>query len=222
VHAPHKLSIITSLCERFAHFHVMLRALEAMHGAESTELVVVDYSSRDGDVRAALAGSPLATKYVRLPRPFRRAHGLNVGFDRSVGDSVFFTDADIIHPRTIRHDVLSATTKGSAFFPICRNLGEHVNFSKSLSGETRKPGAVGRFRSLGFGLCGFPRAAFARLRWNEKFVRWGKEDNDLWDRTRAAKIKVVRRKMPGLWHMWHPRKGYLNKNYLPEEKGAAR
>jgi predicted glycosyltransferase involved in capsule biosynthesis len=47
-----------------------------------------------------------------------------------------------------------------------------------------------------------------RLSMNEKFVGWGGEDNDFFQRV-AKKLNIIRHREKGLTHVWHPKGCHL-------------
>lgn len=215
------VSVICAVRNRFLHFARMVQAFEDAHDRELVELVAVDFASDDGDVQAQLKGSLLRTVYVRLDPPFRRAGGLNVGFGHSTSEVVFFCDADIIVPSSIVDTILGVVKPGVAYFPICRDLGTAVDPRAALAPQLKQPGALGRWRTAGYGMCAFTREDFGRIgKWDESFVRWGGEDNELYTRSRRKGIRAVRKKLHGLFHLHHPRaRAFLNRHYV-EQAGS--
>lgn len=210
-----KISIIVSVCDRYEHLALMVSALERANKRCALQLIAVDHESKDGDVSALLKVSMLKTRFLNRPRPFRRAAGLNAGFRLATGRVVFFTDADIIHPPDLVDVLLSTVKAGVCYFPICQNLRKEADLVAAIKGTVLPEWLVPRLRKKGFGICGFWHKDFAKILWDERFRSWGKEDNDLRGRTvRKHKLKLVRKPLPGLHHMWHDTSlKYRNKNY---------
>jgi len=209
------ISVVTCLKNRFENFRHMLASIERAEGPSDTEVVVVDFGSEDGDVRRALQAAALRTHYVGATPPFRRAKGLNLGFDQASGEVVFFCDADIIVPPAVFSKIRAIVKPDVCFFPICRNLTGQLDLARPLESQLGEPGALGEWRTVGYGMCAFHRDDFVRTaRWNESYTRWGGEDRDMHDRAKKAGVRCVREKVPGLYHLHHPRSGqFLNKYY---------
>ena len=210
-----KLSIIVAVCDRYEHLALMVRALENAAWLPAIQLVVVDHKSRDGDIGRLLRRAPFKCRLVERARPFRRAAGLNAGFRVARAPLVFFTDADMIHPPDLVPIVSETVKPGVCYFPICHNLLENADPATVIAGHI-VPGTVSpRPRKKGWGICGFHHRDFKRIMWNERFKRWGKEDNDLKGRAvRKHGLKLIRRVLPGLYHMWHAASlEFRNKNY---------
>jgi glycosyltransferase involved in cell wall biosynthesis len=190
------VSVVLTVCNRWDN---LARSLESLRGwlLRQDRVVIVDYDSDDWP----LMGRPSSRLFVvHRERPFRRAAGLNYGA-QFAEDVVLFTDADILYPADMRERLLAAVKPGECFFPICHNLDS--------KGEPEK----NEGRTGGYGICAFQKVDFMLIGgWDEKYVEWGKEDRDLWDR--AGSLKRCRERVPGLFHKHHPTdKEYLNRYY---------
>jgi len=215
------ISIITCLKNRFANFREMLKAVANANDSHLIELIVVDYDSDDGDIAEILSHTPLKSKLIRVEPPFRRSQGLNIGFEHSSGDIVYFCDADVLIPPDMINRILHTVRPGVSYFPICRDLTEIVDSLEPLAQELAKPGALGDWCIFGYGLCAFTRADFIRIgKWNERFNRHGYADNDLHYRQHLMGLRTIRETVDGYYHLYHPRtQEFANRYYLESELG---
>jgi glycosyltransferase involved in cell wall biosynthesis len=187
-----RISFCVALMNRGKNFLKMLASWEALED-DQCELVIADFGSTDIDLAAAVS-SLSRVRVINLQGPFNRARGLNAAAASASGELLFFLDADIVLPRGLCSALCGNTAPGQAYFPVCYSLRE-----SSLPDVS----ADGWWRYTGYGLCGIHRNDYAVLNWDEAFTSWGREDNDLFCRTRA-KLRIVRERCPGLLHLWHP------------------
>ncbi|HEX3659587.1 MAG TPA: Stf0 family sulfotransferase [Pirellulales bacterium] len=203
-----EISFCVALMNRGDNFLKMLASWQALEDTNH-ELIVADFGSTDVDLRDAVASLP-QVRIVQLDGPFNRSRGLNAAAASATGEFVFFLDADILLPKDLCSTVRSHVRAGRCYFPICYSL--HEGSGPGLA-------APGWWRQTGFGLCGFHRDDFTKLRWNESFTSWGGEDNDLRRRV-AEHLRIVRERCPGLLHLWHPNGlAFKNLQDVPAEAG---
>ncbi len=138
-------------------------------------------------------------KVIKCSGRFSTAIGKNIAAKNASGDILVFLDSDIIVPKGFDSFILRNVQSGQCFFPICFALG--------------KDGRGGFWKVEGYGICAFMRADFSFLRWNESFVGWGKEDPDIFCEAKK-RFRVVREKVDGLFHIWHPRNRDIDKFFL--------
>jgi len=133
-------------------------------------------------------------KYKEIPSKFTRAHSLNAAVKQARFPWVFLCDADMSLPPDFPSQYFKNVSENQAWFPICFSLGR--NKSRKVSSEN------GWWRESGFGMVGMSRKYFLDIGgFNEKaYIKWGGEDNHLYDKT---KIKKVRERCYGLFHNWH-------------------
>lgn len=197
-----RISFCVALMNRGENFLKMLQSWKDLDDPHR-ELIVADFGSTDIDVRPAVAGAG-RVRIAQLPPPFNRSRGLNAAAACARGELLFFLDADIILPKEFCSTIRAHVRPGQAYFPICYSLHE---------ASPADPSAPGWWRKEGYGMCGFHHDDFRRLRrWDESFVRWGGEDNELFGRARTQ-LKVVREFCPGLLHVWHPDDLFYKERY---------
>ena len=177
-----------------------MRSLEECKlGSENFEVVLVDFMSDDFDLNKLPNMFPkLEFKIVKVNEYFSRGRGLNIGYQNSKYDTVFFCDADMVfHSRGVFDRAYHVLEEGSAFFPICLDLCEPSH-------------QIGYWRDSGFGMSFVKKSSKVNNIWSE-YGALGKEDNDFWDLNEGAS---VRERVDGYCHQWHPpTKAFKNKFY---------
>ena len=177
--AKAQISLITTYCDRprqLAQFR------NTMSGFCEVVIVKVRMGWRGlwGDV---VVGAEL---------PFNLAAWRNLGAKAASGAILFFCDVDMLLPPTFAAECRKNVKPGHVWFPMCLDLSED---------GTPEPA----WRETGFGNCGIMREDFEKLGgWNEARHEWGKEDGDFRDKVRDAGMTIVRKKLYGLFHQWHP------------------
>jgi len=157
------------------------------------EIIVSDWNSSDRLLKNWLPQmlGKIPHKIVNINKEgFSRGYGLNIAFDNSSGDKIFFLDTDmLIRSSDVFHAGFAVLKKNKVFFPICRS------FSGPKHGGSY-------WRPSGFGNVLINRPQFEALRWQEKFS-WGGEDADLFKRSKNQ-FGAVRSEVKGFVHQWHP------------------
>jgi glycosyltransferase involved in cell wall biosynthesis len=173
--------------EHFARcYDTLLPSLE-----RGCELLVADFGSTDID----WSRLPKVKRVVSLKLPFHKTRALNILAECAESDVLAFLDADMLVPHNYDEIVLANTKPGQAYFPICFSL--HKDKPPLIDP------ANGWWRKTGYGNCSFMREDFYKIgRWDERFRRWGREDDDMFNRA-SRFLKVVRAECPGLFHQWH-------------------
>jgi len=92
---------------------------------------------------------------------------------------------------------------GYAFFPICYSL--HKEKPREIYGSNREVELYnGWWREEGWGLYAIHHCDFEMVggMWDNK--TWGGEDNEFYGKCINRNMQIVRYKMVGLFHLWHP------------------
>jgi glycosyltransferase involved in cell wall biosynthesis len=165
---------------------------EATSGLEPCELVVADWDSDDWPLADWLeeAAAPLPVRIVRMSGGFSRGRGLNAAAREARGDCLLFTDADSLLGSALFERGIECCRNESAFFPVLFSYDgpEHCD---------------GWWRNEGYGNCMVPRALFERSGGWPEYETWGREDDDFHERLSAI-APVVRERVAGFFHQWHP------------------
>lgn len=211
--AQPEVSVVTVLKNRYANFRHCARYLQEVEGAANTEHVVVDFCSSDGDIPRLYTGG-LLLRHLVVDGPFTLNRGRNLGIEHARAKIVFLCDADIlVEPRLI-HILLKSVAEGQMFFPIIRDLHRDCD-PEQLWTEVRNPKRLGRWRTAGFGMCGFTRKDWERIgRFDEvRYTKWGGDDLDFYRRARKH-CRIIRHGKFGFFHLHHSRSpAYLNMHY---------
>lgn len=202
------LSICTTLKDRWPNFQQMYEGLRSQTDPPPYELVVGDFCSQD--IIYEELSRDLLPHWVRIEGDFNRSRGLNRAAMAAHGEILFFLDADMWVPEDFVAQTLATVRRGTCWFPICYSL--HEDRPRVVRGDSRKPrlDTNGWWRTTGKGMCGFHRDDFRTLGWDEEIGKtWGWEDVDLYHRATQAGLTIIREKLPGLFHLWHPTKRRL-------------
>ena len=199
------------------------------------EVIVADDGSRDetADVVAAFAASArMPVRFTSEPHAgFRLARVRNQGARLAVGDSLLFLDGDCILPRDHVAAYLARRRPGVAHLGYCARLPEAASAAlvpgrlagvdlEALAPAGERRLLRRRFRKawwhtllhhpskprLAGGNFGVWRRDFELVNgFDERFVGWGQEDDDLGLRLRAAGVRLesILDRTCSL-HVWHP------------------
>lgn len=176
------------------------------------EIVLSDFGS---DAEHAQAVADVAARHgarvVRTPTTelWNRSRALNIGIRAARGDLVLCTDADMIFAPDFVRAVIDEIERGEVLVLCrCRDLPEDVP-EQAWDGSDF-PGLLARstFRQTrGTGACqGAKKSFFERVRgYDESYVFWGFEDNDMVSRAERAGLSVVYiHERTSMLHQWHP------------------
>lgn len=210
------VSVVTVLKDRYANFRNCVRCLRDVEEVGSVEHVVVDFCSTDGSVPELYTTGELAYQHLLVEGPFTLNRGRNLGVERASAEIIFLCDADVLLDRRLVHILRENVAEGRMLFPIIRDLHRDCN-PADLWQEVLKPGRLGRWRTAGYGICGFHRKDWAKVgRFDEvRFTKWGGDDLDFFRRAQKA-CRITRTKRYSFYHQHHSRApAFLNKHYQP-------
>ena len=177
-----------------------LKSLEDIKNEDETfELVLADFMSDDYDLYKLPKMFPkLEFKIVKVNDYFSRGKGLNVGYNNSSYDIVFFCDADMIfYTREVFDRAYEVLAEDKVYFPVCLDMCEPSH-------------QFGYWRVSGYGMSLVNKSEKMKNAWTE-YGSLGKEDNDFWAYNEGAR---VRENVEGYCHQWHPpTKSFKNKYY---------
>lgn len=126
-------------------------------------------------------------------------------------DIVFFVDCDMVVPPTMAAHVREIIKPGVAYFPVPYSLYKDCPAVVNGSGPPHVRGdttANGWWRETSSGNCAFLVKDFQETvgKWDERFGdKYGREDDDMHWRAKQT-MTVVRDRMDGFFHHWHPAK----------------
>ena len=172
----------------------MLQSL-ILSDCDGVELVVVDFGSDDGSIPVELARARhrLPARTVPHPPPFNHNKGRNYGAFSAHGDIIFQLDADMHIPIDMFERINAIVKPGTVFFPECWREDETGKVISDVH------------CTCGYGMCAITKEDWGKLGgWDEGYVAWGYDDVEFKDRVEKAEMEIVREKVDGLVHMWHP------------------
>lgn len=180
--------------------------------AGDCEIVISDFGSAPAHAEAitAVAGRWGARVVrTRTDEVWNRSRALNVGIRAARGVAVLCTDVDMVFAPNFLGEVTTALSGGPRFVVCrCRDLPPGVPDGTISRGDYPDLLARAPYRDkLGTGACqAASRSFFERVRgYDEGYVFWGMEDNDMRFRARRAGLEEVWiHERTAMLHQWHP------------------
>ena len=170
---------------------------------EIFEIVIVDFKSEDYDMEnLKYKFNNLTIKIVESDSNFSRGKGLNIGYNNSTKNNIFFCDADMfLSTRELFDNAYKYLEQNKIYFPICLSLCEPSH-------------QMGYWRKTGYGMCMISKDLYESNKYNwDEYDTLGKEDDNIWA-FYNDKNMCTRDKVHGYFHQWHPEtKEFKNKFY---------
>ncbi|HVT45428.1 MAG TPA: galactosyltransferase-related protein [Thermoanaerobaculia bacterium] len=192
--------------ERLPHLLMTLRSLAGQEGV-AIEAIVVEQSAAP-EIREAI---PSWVRYIHTPIaspsvPYMRSWSLNVGARHARGRILVLHDNDMVMPRDYAREVVSRAGEGAEILDLKR-------FTFYLSaGHSQRILDAGRIvldeppeavvqNLQGASIVATREAYEAIGGYDESFVGWGGEDNEMWER--AATRRLSAHGYLPMLHLWH-------------------
>lgn len=187
----------------------LIATIESIFGQQevSVECIVVEQSN----VAEAEEFLPQGVRYLHLPHPhgdpgWRKSWAYNVGAEQARAPMLVCHDGDILVPAGYAKAILQTVERGAESLHIQRflfyfgqqdsaKLLESRKFSSCRPEEVRQNwegGTLAIQRKSYFDIGGF----------DERFVDWGGEDNEFFDRCKS--LRQCRFGFVPFAHVWHP------------------
>ncbi|HKS23017.1 MAG TPA: galactosyltransferase-related protein, partial [Thermoanaerobaculia bacterium] len=176
-----------------ARLDLLQATLRSIAGQDiAVECIVVE-QSRAPEVREAL---PPWVRYVHTPSgelPYCRAWAFNVAARLAASDVLVLHDGDLLVPQRYAAEAFARVGEGNGVVDLKRFLFYlHPDRTLEKIVQNAQGGSVVASRAAYQAIGGF----------DESFVGWGGEDNDFWDRARAASTVLDFGYLP-LVHLHH-------------------
>jgi hypothetical protein len=222
------ISIITAYRNRASQLNVLLFWLERIRSEEKFsdfEWILVEGSS-DPTVHKLISGKPWARyQFVKMDGVFHKSHLLNTGVNISRGDFVVTLDVDLLPARGVLalhtgmarsspnllisgYRVLLKEIPNVGQLPSSQDIITRLRSkSTSILGPEDGPSALYKYLVKGerFGVCPFySRELIIKLGgYDEAYIGWGAEDQDVLEKSCAQGITLVRSYDLLYFHMPH-------------------
>jgi hypothetical protein len=156
-----------------------------------TEMVIADWASVDWPLSEWLPqrAKSVAVRILQMHGELNRGMGRNIAAKHAQSSILFFIDADMLVCAEVLKRGVEVVQSGGSYFPICYSFNDPEH-------------RTGCWRTSGYGNCAVSRAHFEKVRWPE-YAQWGKEDDHFYKRM-CELGPMVREKVPGFYHQWHP------------------
>jgi glycosyltransferase involved in cell wall biosynthesis len=202
-----KISVIVGFRNR--EMSRLVYALDALSNQNFTdfELIFIDYGSDEAIAQQAetLVGEYSFARYYYSNTKgwfWNRAHALNTGVRLAKGDIILFFDIDLIVEKDFLQKIALLDYKSNFYTFSCFYLPEHFNHEQSV---LDRDGI--HFDQNYVGLCAVKKEhVFAVHGFDEYFMVWGVEDDDIYKRLcNFGKIRVQMMAFDFMvFHQWHP------------------
>ncbi|MBX2984527.1 MAG: glycosyltransferase [Bacteroidia bacterium] len=195
--SPLKVSICVGISNRTQAFlEFFLPSLIALKNANQVELSLydmgsVDFEKLESEIRNRWRGGLILN---RTDDKFTRAKAFNKAVAQCSGDIVFLCDADMSLPPNLLNLIRKIIRPNIVWFPICFATAPANSSEKGKWLWYSAKGMVALMKSDFVQVGGL----------DEKYTDWGREDVDLWERCHQAGYVVIRQKLRGLVHHYHP------------------
>lgn len=205
---PPTISVIIPFkgAARLAQLHSTLQSWLAQ--TVTVECLVVEHS----DEILTAEHLPTTVKHLHLPHPTRpgewnKCWAMNTGARLAQGDILVFHDADILCPNNYAQALLDTFAKGAEAAALHRMLF-YLNQADSEATTTthmlqHAHPPTGILHSFEGGTIAIKRNAFFQIGgFDERFIGWGGEDNEFFDRCKM--LNFERFGFLPFVHLWHP------------------
>jgi predicted glycosyltransferase involved in capsule biosynthesis len=188
---------------------LLLKTIESIAAQENcvVECIVVEQDHTSIIREFVPAWVKLVFTQVDADMPYSRSQAFNEGALHASGECLIFHDNDLLVPCQYAYETLAIYKRGYDFINLKRfifylskgaseNFIENGNLNKTLEIESIMQNAEGG------GSIGGSKQAFERIGgFDQRFVGWGGEDNEFWER--ALTQKVWSHGYLPLIHLWH-------------------
>lgn len=194
--------------ERLPHLLATLQSIAAQKECR-VECIVVEQDNE----RLIEKHLPPWVLYIHTPLPekdmaYSRSRAFNAGVRAAQGEFLIFHDNDMLVPSVYARELHSFFCKG---FEVV-NLKRFIFYLDQMSSEKICRESTFQFspeinaimqNAEGGGSIGISRTAFFEIGgFDERFIGWGGEDNEFWERAQTRKVYPYGY-LP-LVHLWHP------------------
>lgn len=201
-----------------ARTQLLLKTIESIAAQQQciVECIVVEQDSQPV-MRKQL---PAWVKYVFTPTddpkmPYSRSWAFNVGAEHANSSCLIFHDNDLLVPRDYAYQTLKLVEKGFDFVNLKRFI---FYLSESATQEILNNGRIEPSLKVdsimqnaeGGGSIGACKKAYFKIGgFDQRFVGWGGEDNEFWERAQTQSVWPYANL--ALIHLWHgPQKEKLD------------
>ena len=168
------------------------------------EVIITDWCSTDCDVKATFNKEYKSFKVKVISveeNQFSRGRGLNIAAQNSNADILYFFDVDLLYYNIyMLKECLEKAASGVSVWPVFYKASDPVFYN--LFPEWAS-----------YGTCFMTKAQYEKYGPWPEYLKWGKEDTDLYMRFLGSGEKIFRKAYLGYIHQWHSEKsrhsGYI-------------
>lgn len=180
---------------------------------DEIEIVISDFGSDDthrASIDALAETYNARVVYMATDEVWNRSKVLNIGIQASRGQIAFCTDVDMIFAPNFLKSILDThQAGGEKVMALCRchDMPESIPEKRWTREDYEELQAASEIRQTsGTGACqAAPRRFFEKVQgYDEKFLYWGAEDNDMCSRAERYGLKLIWMDGTAMLHQWHP------------------
>jgi hypothetical protein len=193
------VTICTGIKNRTENYlNYVLPSLLKMKNQELICLSVFDCNSEDSkniedEIRKVWKGTLI---FESADVPFTRSYSFNKAIENAPSEIIFASDADLTLPANLVKLCNIYVTKWTVWFPVFFSLKQYAEVKHSKENGYWYPTSLGMFAAY--------KWQFEKVgKFDEKYKKWGMEDNDLWLRFYRHGFCPFRTRPKGLFHHWH-------------------
>lgn len=172
-----------------------IKSLSKYPHPEDIEIIIADFESTDWPIKEWIEeySGEVNTKVIQVPGLFSAGKGRNIAAEHAQGDFLLFLDSDV---KALPSDInkgIELSKSGKAVFPL-------ITFINQAGGEETRG-----LKGHGSGICFISKEHYNQTpKWPE-FYSWGGEDCYFLNSVKSEGISVIRPRLNGIKHQWHPR-----------------
>lgn len=179
----------------------LIRSLTSCRNQDKIKLSVFDCGSTDmtpDEFRKEVGRRWNGELILNVEKtPFTRSYSFNMAVKHASTEKVFLCDTDMLLPRDFVELFNANVGPKEVWFPICFSLNKD---SEPVVGDEN-----GYWRKSGHGMVGILKQVFNDIgRLDERYIHYGKEDDQFYQRTSNKGYRIIRFNTEGLFHIWHP------------------
>lgn len=153
-------------------------------------------------VRKEVADDEVKEEFGKI---WSRGRALNAGISEARGEWVLFVDADCVVPANYVLAHVKACTNSAYTYALVHDSKEGIEPSGDYSELKKQASPLTNLRRAGFShMCVSRRWLEENGGFDERYIGWGAEDDELWLRIQESGIKKTHLKVVTPIHLWHP------------------
>lgn len=213
--SEYKFTFVIGFRYKSDRFFLLKRTLEWINSFNGAEVLLIEQ-----DKHSKVSHLNLKCKhiFIKSDKPYNRSWAFNVATRRAKSNIIIFGDSDLIMEHNQFVDGINALQEYDMVSPYHKVIDLTPQESSTSTPNILKIDRVGRGETdnqkinISGGIAMFRKEAIIKIGgWNEDFIGWGAEDDEMTIRVKKyLKWKELR---GTCYHLYHDRPAPDNKNY---------